>query len=328
MKKLFTVVLCVSILLPLLFTACQRESEEEQNQEQVQEGVYNPQKKIDRIFSNWRLIRQVFSQETNSWETVEQVDGPLASSEIWQWNGDELESITYYEDGVEYGRADFSYHNNRIHSISVTDDLVAWRNLTYYYSYDGDKLSSIQSFQESTMVEDFQIIHTGNKITKIIYYENFLYTKNLPSHPIAINPTIDRILTSLKTKYKTKGIIFQGVINLEWDGNNISRASVAEDMDDESWVVEYTYDTKTNPYYGMLFWYGHDGYRDMFTSQNNVLTEKCTYLESEGVAWSDEYSYTYNGDWPISVRSLVSASSYYNDPEREMNELVSHIIYK
>lgn len=93
MKKISITTLFAAFLLTLLTSSCQRNPEEGQVQEQVQEGVYNPSKKIDRIFSNWRMVRQVFSPETNSWETVEQVDGPLASSEIWQWNGDELESI-------------------------------------------------------------------------------------------------------------------------------------------------------------------------------------------------------------------------------------------
>lgn len=329
--KRYIVLFCTAILLPLLFTSCKKDKVDQQEEEPIQEGVYNPQKKIDKVFSEWRMIGQVLSEETNTWETVDYGESE-SYSEAWQWNGDLLESIRYYRDGEEYRRAVFSYQNNRISSISETDDITAWRNLTYYYSYDGDKLSSIRAFQGSTLVEDYQIIHTGNKITRILFFENYSSTKDfdnifLPC-PTAVRSVLGRIRTLMKSKHESKDYSCSGALDLQWVGNNIVRASVTEDFEGDHWVVEYTYDTKVNPYYGMLFEYGHDGYRDMFTSQNNILTEKCTYLESEGVAWCDEYSYTYNGEWPISVRSLVSASSYYNNSSREMNETISHYIYR
>ena len=156
MKKLFTFILCSIIALPLFFTSCQKE----------QEGVYNPKKKIERIYHE-RYLSYTYGYN----ETYEYVD-PKHLSEVWNWDGNVLNSIDYFdEEGYSAERATFIYDGKRLSEIRISYD--GEESYRYIYNYQDNLLSSISGYyaDEQTPISTFQFTHSGKKITRIEHYE-------------------------------------------------------------------------------------------------------------------------------------------------------------
>ncbi|MBP3763847.1 MAG: hypothetical protein J6I49_08245 [Bacteroidales bacterium] len=82
-----------------------------------------------------------------------------------------------------------------------------------------------------------------------------------------------------------------------WENGNI----VEERHEDR--ITTYTYDNKTNPYHSacIVAYLGEPGARML--SRNNIVSETYTSGDYES---RDEYSYTYDGDYPTTVTSNTS----------------------
>ncbi len=313
MKKTFTLIFCAVIALPMVFTSCHREQEDE-----LVEGVYNPEKKIESINTESRLLFGGYGGETYNY------------FQQWQWNGDLLESITYSEDGSLWRKVHFFYQDDRISSISVIDSMLEWRSLNYYYYYEGNKLTSIKAYRGSFLVEDYNIIHEGDKIVKILYSfvlpdtkeRNWIQHVNLTDLPVPGS----HIISKLRSKHENKGYGYQSELDLEWNGSNINTIYVTDsDIDGiEKYFIQYTYDNKNNPLNGLCFWYGQGqgtATGGFLSSRNNILSEK--WCNSDGKVWSYEnHTYTYNGEWPISERFTEKDDEYSEVNQESFTQFV------
>lgn len=324
MKRFSFIIFSVAILLPLLFIACQKE----------QEGVYNPKKKISRIYTE---------DYYQSYTTDYQSYTPKHLSEMWEWNGDKLSSIAYYN-GNDYFlyKATFAYEENRISQIYMTfggdeEDVV----YLYLFFYQDKMINSIQvSYKEGEEDSyhpgyEYRFTHTGDKITRI---EQFFWEDSKMKGRLApalsplrfVLPDLEKDYAMLDRMEKraSKGMSYSCMYELEWDKNNIIKATMRDpEYGDEQY--EYSYDRKLNPLYGSFLGVCYSGYGGILsegvmvpwvTSKNNILFERYTnFREWNG---TEEYSYTYEGKFP------VTCTIQNNRPNESSYRMVTYYEYQ
>ena len=102
-------------LLMIVFSSCKKEDVD---------GVYDPKKKIDRIYK-------------------ENLNGEKYLVELWNWDKKQLKSIDQYDsDGKVYNTETYSYNDNgQIESVS--GDKHDW---TAYYHYKDDVLDYVETY--------------------------------------------------------------------------------------------------------------------------------------------------------------------------------------
>lgn len=299
MKRFCIIVLCATIALPLLFTSCQKE----------EEGVYNPKRKISRIYTeNYTDDYQQFS--------------PKHLSEMWEWDGDKLSAISYYNPDYLLYRATFAYEGNRISQIRVAltyggdeEDGV----YLYSFVYQDKMINSIQmSYREDEgnsyqLGYEYRFTHTGDKITRIevFFQEDYKMKGRLapilsPLRFVIPDFEKDYAMLDRMEKRASKGMSYDYTFELEWDKDNIVKSTLRDpEHGDEQY--EYTYDTKLNPLYGGFLGVYYSGYgggilgdgvmAPWVTSKNNILFE--SYTDFRGHNGTEKYSYTYEGKFPV-----------------------------
>lgn len=293
MKKSVTIVVCAAILLPLLFTSCKKE----------QEGVYNPKKKIEKIYTEWHYSSQ---------EDDEQINVGKYLSEVWDWNGDKLTSITFYNDDASYMTTwSFSYDGSRISNISNGV-------ISYLFNYENNHIVSIQTIidEDKSIYSTLKFTHTKDKITRMEETYNqsdYKVSSILPFSPLRfILPSLnmDQSISSRFEKGNTKSQIERRIWELEWENNNIKKVKTTDYSNDITYhaFFEFTFDTKENPFYSSCMgsdnYYGgreiiniYANYYPMITSKNNIITAQSR--DSDSFDYTENYTYTYEGKYPI-----------------------------
>lgn len=240
------------------------------------EGVYNPKEKISRIFYE------------NSYSNGKQL------FQTWTWNDNLLSKITNSSGDFE----DFIYNGKKLKTIRSN---YGYR---YEFIYNGNQLRKIEVYnEENKLCEIYTYSHNGKKISKIdaTYYE-YDDKKNETLNLIFGN-IISQTITKCQNKNKTKSTTSSYSCVFEWDGNNVKKATYEESYNGHLYTntTEYEYDKKLNPYWNStwdLYW------GDMPQSKNNVIKSKNS--DSDGEYWTYDYSYEYDGQYPI-------AQKYYED---------------
>lgn len=281
MKKKLTFLFSIAILFPLLFAACQKE----------QEGVYNPKKKIEKIYTRSSYIN---SDNLVVWSVERHL------SESWDWEGNNLHKITYYdEEGQCRCHALFSYQGNRLSSIILMSDNN--ENLvTYNYNYQNNFIYSIEEYFENEKTAVFQFTHTGKQITRITH-TRYNQNKGL-LHSVSpfrfLLPSLDfdnQFAPISNSKNTTKDFLGTMVYDLEWDDKNIRRITINDD-DNFCCHYEYTYGDCINPFYNAFFgMYDTQSSGDNLvnytfpSSKNNILTIHYSDNENIEIKWGYNY---------------------------------------
>ena len=246
MKRIYFFVFCTAILLPLLFTACDRKPITPENTQK---------KKIARI------VEEQIDDESED-----------VCEEIWEWDGDHLNTITKHFYYYEYGNlveeeieiARFFYENDRISTIRIG-------NKRYELSYQNNLLSSVICYDLNDNPNlEYHYEYNGSVLTKV--------SLSVPS------------LTFLDEFYLEwlEGNV--AIIKYHYNGNYVSSYT-------------FTYDNKENPFFNLCVNY-HDNLEDpdcfierflLPSSKNNVISGH----------WSGGWPqtniiYTYDGDYPTS----------------------------
>jgi len=253
MKKYLFLILALSIL----FIGCEKE------------GVYNPNKKIKRIY-----------EESLSGSS------PKRLSQEWTWEKKQLKKIDYYWDNQISYTENFSYDNkNRL--IRIEDYSYGER---YEIKYDKDGVSKIELYIDNELYQIMNFKYDRNKIVEVsvIVIDNskILVSKsNKPESFISMILPIKEVKDRIRSK-NTKGNYVK-YFEFEYDGNNLSKMKEI----DGSWIEEYTYenyDKKSNPFYSNVYSIS-EGF-----SKNNV-GKVINRWETR------EYEYTYDGKFPTEV---------------------------
>lgn len=290
MKK---ITLLVAILaVGLFFVSCNKE------------GVYKPKNKIDRVYRSYSYKYEV--NDYGYWETEDNYSSSKYVSQIWNWDGKLLKSISYYDsDGDLDYTENYEYDGKRLSFIS-------WGGSgRYVLNYDKGKLSSIESFYGNVKEASYDITHDNGKITAI-RVTSYDYDKSavapLPVNalsffiPAANSESLVETMKKISERNSTKDV-YTYDIKLEWDGKNVSRVSYINGAYTET--EDYTYDNKVNPYCGLFDI--EDFGLNQILSKNNI-TRRVT-RDSDNEYDEQEYTYTYDGKVP-SMKSYSYSRTY------------------
>ncbi len=335
MKKVF--ILTMAAAVACLMGACKKE------------GVYNPKQKIARIYVESHSTNAYF--DGNEWQTYT-YDNPKELVEEWTWDGKLLTQIAYpytteNADGditTIYEYAKFTYDGKQLTEVSSD-----WERMVF--TYDGKKLDKAElyySYNINTKAGNepdvvFNFIYDGKKISKVgVSYEDIDFMNKagvkqrnglMQMLEKSILPDVrgtERMMAAACDKARKAGA--KGRINLDmnltWDGNNISRI-ITSHNGMVFQTDEYTFDNKKNPFNGFLFTFCGDlvEFEDspmMFGNENNILSTKSIEAGNDE-AYTVNYTYTYDGNWPVSVSYSSGSEDEYN---RWTNVVTSYYEYK
>ena len=314
MKKLVYGVLAIAAIG--MFAACQKE------------GTFNPKEKIANVYEEYTSTSSWYNGE--EWEE-ENYSQPKTLSEKWTWDGKLLSKIEYpetYEEFTETYVVNFTYDGKQLVEANSKEERMV-------VTYDGKKLDKIDMYwgiQPNSITEPsvtYTFTYDGKKISKINVsmsdedwkgndsrlqksrMAQILTQSLLPSARDA-----EKMLVATPKMAAKKGAKGSqtGELSLTWDGGNISKIVASYDGVQVA-SVEYTYDNKKNPYQGFVFGLvgetvPNDEIGFGFANENNITKMVMSELGEEPEV--EEYSYTYDGKWPVSVTSNHSYSDEYN----------------
>ena len=276
MKTFKTLTIAMGLLLALSFTSCQKEKA----------GVYSPKKKIQQIYFSWS-------------------DTEKEPFQHWEWNGDQLSSITHYSDfdlKDDTWIEKFTYENNR---VSRVDNYTNSEYITY--AYDGDHLKSATVFYRNAIACTWEVSYEGDKISKLTgtFYNS--YKKNgatLHLNPLShlLPPDICANVAKHEqqlVKQRHQEEIYTFVLLLTWTDNNISK--IVCTGDGEYMDFQLQYDNKNCPWYGFIG--GLEDYLINFTSGHTGFTKNNVteiILTEDNYVDTLRFAYQYDSDkYPV-----------------------------
>ncbi len=283
MKKLsvlLSTILAVAIVA-ISFTSC----------EEPEAGVYKPKKKVAKVYE----------QEVGEAEYLTQE---------WKWNGNQLASVSFYDEGEFKGMDEYIYEGDRV--VKVRD------NYGYYaeYSYNGKQFDKIKYYTpEKDLMAEFTFQYDGKKIFKITLQANDDF-KNITD--MMNRGYVGQLLSKEGMKMVAEKVDSHSketfVINLSYDGDNLTSIVV----EDESLTFS-NYDTHSNILYNFLpFSAYNEEVECLMLSKNNPGKAVFT-VGSFNITTT--YIYTYDGDFPATIQS----NTVFED---ESYASITRIIYK
>ena len=293
----------------LLFGACQKD------------GKYNPKEKISNVSEEYCSVYSYFSGE--EWVTDSSIT-PKHVSEQWTWDGKKLSQIAYigydYDDQgnmvpdgqdlvkfnydgsqmtevtTSYGeRMTFTYDGKKLQKAELYDG-AATPYMTYEFEHDGKKISSMTV----TMAEDYY----DKKGAKVSRLEHLLLGNIIPQ-----TKSTDKFVCQLHAKATKAGQSIR--MDLTWDGDNVSKITAVTPYGNATMTL--TYDDKNNPFknFGPMFgFYGETETGVEFCNKNNIT--KMVISDIEGGSDEENYTYTYDGKWPVSCTNMYSYEDEYS----------------
>jgi hypothetical protein len=268
-----SIVFCICFAVIALFTACNKD----------QEGVYNPSKKIQKIYSlNDNGVKEL--------------------EEVWNWNGKLLSSIVNVDDNYE---SVFYYDKKqRLTSIETNDTHTA-------FTYDGKYLLRVvmtTTNGEAQGTIDF--VHENDKIVEmrmdVSGLDLDLFKKSVVNSLRFVFPeAIPAVESAVKECPKdAKNMLINA--KLIWNGDNVSNMQISTSvaiLGTITITTELTYDTKNNPIYGSFASITSAASEIFFLNKNNPMTRKTTLQSTlmNRTLDSAEYSYEYQGNYPTKV---------------------------
>ena len=293
----------------LLFGACQKD------------GKYNPKEKISNVSEEYCSVSSYFSGE--EWVTDSSIT-PKHVSEQWTWDGKKLSQIAYIDydyddqgnmvldgqdlvkfnyDGSQmtevttsYGeRMTFTYDGKRLQKAELYDG-TAMPYMTYEFEHDGKKISS--------MTVTMAWVYYDKKGAKVSRLEHLLLGNIIPQ-----TKSTDKFVCQLHAKAAKAGQSIR--MDLTWDGDNVSKIVAATPYGNAT--ATFTYDDKNNPFknFGPIFgFYGETETGVEFCNKNNIT--KMVISDFEGGSDEENYTYTYDGQWPVSCTNMYSYEDEYS----------------
>lgn len=273
MKKSFIFCICLAVIA--LFTACNKN----------QEGVYNPSKKIQKIYS------------------VDN-DGTKELEEVWNWDGKLLTSIINVDDNYT---STFSYDKKKRLTAIDMDKTHS------VFTYDGNTLVRVVTTSEGEEVSNIEFLHENGKISVMrmdVSLADLDLFKRGNANPLRfvipeIIPAVDKVFQECAKGAKgAKGT--QITAKLSWNGDNVSVMEISASVPVVGSVTittDLTYDTKNNPIYGSFASITSAASEIFFLNKNNPMTKKTTVQSAlmNMTLDSSQYTYEYEGNYPTKV---------------------------
>ena len=305
MKKFtFFSIVIIAVMLSS-FTSCHKD------------GEFNPKKKIYRIYSE-------------STGVGKELDA------TWTWNDNLLSRIDYKKEKFDK----FEYDKKRISKIERNDGNSIGSSTTTF-SYDGSKFDKIEKVHKDvvslgafsairTEHTVYQFAYKGSKVEKITVTVTttdtmMLTLKSGVSEKVEesdFNPlqfifseqtckSIAKLQSEEKSNSKG-GNSYTYTISYTWDGNNIEKEVLEYKDISFTETRVYTYDNKKNPFYGLFMEAESSDISKAdvsHISKNNAI--KVVTSNSKGENTEVNYTYQYDGNFPVESKATNTKNSYY-----------------
>ncbi len=267
MKKLIALTTTVMVFA-IFMTSCQKE------------GVYNPKKKIEKIYGIYEGIKEL--------------------EETWTWEKDLLTRVTYGR-GFDYDS--YEYNKKQLSKIiSYEDDI---EGSSFVFTYEKSKLLKIEEFYDGKLQQVINVEHDGKKIVKLIINDindNIAYksarsqkTFKTIMRNFVPQPIIDKMIENALHKAND----YKSVIEFVYDGDNVIKTTM-KDMEVEVSIIN-TYDNYLNPFYNNFFYGGESGSAGAFSKNNPLTASMTTIIDGEKMSINGSYTYVYDGKFPTEV---------------------------
>lgn len=285
MKKILSILVIACIAM--VFAGCQKD------------GVYNPSKKISKIFYT-----------TTS--------GTKSLEEIWNWNDDNtLDRIDFYSSGTITKTYNFSYENKRL--VRMND----YKNNRYIeYKYDGSHLNEANLFSSGSLIYIYKFTYKSEKLESMTCTS----TGKGSMEAMEINPldfifgreigqSLEKSSKEFAAKFDGKGSTVE-TFKFTWKNGEVSQMDIAFQGSGyyEEGSYKISYDNKKNPYTGALInFHVEDNYMEGSLSKHNILKLEYTFREDGEVgSGTIIYDYSYKDNYPVSKREteMEGGSTY------------------
>ena len=222
MKTIKSMSLVLGLLLIASLTSCQKEKA----------GVYSPKKKIQRIY---------YASNGDEKEPFQH----------WEWNGDQLNSITHYEDFYfknDIWIENFTYENKRVVRV---DNFTNSEYITY--EYDGDYLKTATVYYRNAIACTWAITYDGKHINKMVgtFYDTKKDGARLQLNPLShlLPPNICASVAKCEqqmAQQRHEDETITMTLLLTWTDDNISK--IVFTGDGEYMDFQLKYDDKNCPW--------------------------------------------------------------------------------
>ena len=289
----------------------------------TKEGVFNPKEKIAKI-SESEL--QVYTSSYDGQSYTESDTTPKHVTQEWKWDDNLLTTITNYHQ--EQGILDDQPTTVVSSVLTLTYDgkqLVKVSDASGQdysnYTYDGNKLTKIESYEEG------QLRHDGKKIAQVVVTTYEVEGKASDATRFALSTimpnkrVLDKVLANSAKATTTQ----TQTLDFTFDGGNVTKIDMT--YGEENITLEYTYDKNKNPFYGCYAALGEEGFTAL--SENNILSEKSTEVYTRDGAtrtytYTTNYEYEYDGKFPTTVSTT---STYTSDNYSEKRTHTTYYEY-
>lgn len=292
MKK---ILLSAFVLCMALFVSCSKDSDSAANSG----GGSSTLKRLHETYQDETCYQMEWNEETQVWDTTDHHIGEPSLTSTWNWNGNNLTSIS----NGDWLAINFYYNDANLVTkiVSRTTDAQQEYDTTYFYYNNNNQINRINRsrwnrYSSAYEFSQWEVSYSGDKPTRI----SCLHLDGTDMRP-----------------YST----------LTWTGDNVTKRQVFSDENSMYSESNYTYDNHISPQYGFncmtaysfiiggtympLEEFHHTYVPTGFCSKGNELTR-------EDGEYTYTYRYTYDGDYPISysfedikVWSGVIVKHYY-----------------
>ena len=226
MKTFKPMGIVLGLMLTVAFTSCHKDKT----------GIYAPKKKIQRIY---------YASNGDEKEPFQH----------WEWNGDQLNSITHYEDFYfknDVWIENFTYENKRV--VRVDN----FTNSAYITSeYDGDYLKTATVYYRNAIACTWAITYDGKHINKMVgtFYNTKKDGARLQLNPLShlLPPNICASVAKCEqqmAQQRHEDETITMTLLLTWTDDNISK--IVFTGDGEYMDFQLQYDDKNCPWYGFM----------------------------------------------------------------------------
>ena len=297
MKK-WVVLTTILVTVVLAFNACDKEDDKPKDpvinnpndsiNHLAMEGVFNPARKIHRIYSTQEGEQTIAQTWIWDHDTLKQID-----------NGNSYYSKFEYNDKHQIVKIIDYYNDNPVGYLAVT--------------YKNNLFHKFERFENGVLTAQTEFTRgNNNKISQIktTYYSEDYSSKNALTslYSLFFGKTVSQLMGQSTHKSNTTE-----TSQVTYQGNNIISISCVGNLLDMSYSnkIDYTYDNKKNPIYQNCY---TDGV--LLHSENNLTSEKAkVYIEEELYdEYTINYSYVYDNNWPVEISGSIygiSASTQY-----------------
>lgn len=311
MKKVFVMAVAAAALL---MVSCNKE----------QEGVFNPKKKIVEVYDCNDDTREL--------------------AQRWNWDGDLLKSITYYDDDETNITENLTY--DKKDRLVKTD---CGQGDSMVIAYEKKLMTTIKIYDGGLLTEQYTVKRNDDDAISGFTYKMFNVDWMNEKHasrlqhsvicdavlPHELRAGIEKarpvIAKALKANGGNSKMDMEVPISYTWTGNNITSISFSLTLFGENVGATYTlqYDNKKNPMHTLFtqdIVYDGPFTAGLALSENN-LTLMTSTVSDNGYSYTktDAYTYTYDGDYPTRVVRVVNT---YTVDDEDSDIYITEYVYQ